>query len=229
MKKLSILFLLFAIVFSAYSQSGTSRSLDKRIRFGFKIDPGSSWLGPKESYIAKDGGNFYFSYGFLADFTLTENYIIATGLNITHAGGKLVMPDGYGLNDVKGTGPATNSYQLNLQYVEIPFSLKLKTDNNNSIRYWGQFGTYLGINIGARMNATIDNVAYDKAKVSGNVVPVNMGLDLGAGIDYPLGKSTYGSFGLGFHNGFIDVTKQNSWGDGKVILNAFFLRTAVFF
>ena len=229
MKTLSIFLLLCAIVSSSFSQSGTTRSLDKKIRFGFKVDPGSAWLSPKESYITKDGGNFYFSYGFLADFTLTENYIIATGLNITHAGGSLVMPDGYGFKDQKGTGPATTSYQLNLQYVEIPFSLKLKTDNNNSIRYWGQFGTYLGINIGARMNATVDNVKYEKLKVTGEVVPVNMGLDLGVGIDYPFGKSTYGSFGLGFHNGFIDVTKQSTWGDGKVILNAFFLRTAVYF
>lgn len=78
MKFILLITLSTLIISSNYAQSNTSTALDKKIRFGFKLDAGSSWLGPKESYVQKDGGKFYFSYGFVADFTLTDNYIIAT-------------------------------------------------------------------------------------------------------------------------------------------------------
>ena len=83
--------------------------------------------------------------------------------------------------------------------------------------------------MGARLNAEVDGITYEKEKITSTAVPINMGLDLGIGIEYPFNSKTYGSVGLGFRNGFIDVTKQGSWNDGKVIMNGFFLRTAVFF
>lgn len=229
MKFILILALSTFIISANFAQSNTPTPLDKKIRFGFKLDAGSSWLAPKESYVQKDGSKFYFSYGFVADLMLTENYIIATGLNITQAGGKLLMNNGFGLKDdgaIDNGKP--NAYDINLQYLEIPFALKLKTDAINKIKYYGQFGTYLGINLAARMNAEIDNITYSKEKITGEV-PVNMGLDVGVGIEYPFNNKTYGSFGLGFRNGFIDATKQSSWHDGKVNVNSFFLRTAIYF
>ena len=127
MKKLLVITTIALIGLTANAQK---TALDKKIRFGFKIDMGSSWLGPKESYVAKDGSKFYFSYGFISDFTLTDNYIISTGLNITNGGGKLKMENGHGYkHDTVTNNGLSNSYQISLQYVEIPFALKLKTDN----------------------------------------------------------------------------------------------------
>ena len=228
MKKFFLLFVV-VLLFTTFANA-QNKTLDKKVRFGFKIDAGSSWLGPKESYVSKNGSKFYFGYGFISDFTLTDNYIISTGLNITSAGGSISTLNGYGLHDDPAVNNGkSNTYTLGLQYLEIPLALKLKTDPINNIRYWGQFGTYLGINMGARLNAEVDGITYEKEKITSTAVPINMGLDLGIGIEYPLNSKTYGSVGLGFRNGFIDVTKQGSWNDGKVIMNGFFLRTAVFF
>ncbi len=214
-----------AILFTQFVNA-QSKSIDKKIRFGFKIDAGSSTISPKESYATKDGGKFYFSYGFAADFLLSDNYVIATGLNITHGGGSFSTDNGKGLlDDINNT--SRNTYSLSLQYLEIPFSLKLKTDDINGIKYWGQFGTYLGANLGARMNAVVDGKIYEKYTPS-KVIPINMGLDLGAGIEYPFNSKTYGSIGFGYHNGFINLTKSD-WNAGKIVLNGFFLRTAVYF
>ncbi len=225
MKKLSLLFTI--VLSSTIIINAQTKSIDKKIRFGFKIDAGSSTISPKESYVSKDGGKFYFSYGFAADFLLSDNYVIATGLNITHGGGSFTTDNGKGLleNDINNT--ARNTYSLSLQYLEIPFALKLKTDDINGIKYWGQFGTYLGANLGARMNAVVDGKIYEKYTPS-KVIPINMGLDLGAGIEYPFNSKTYGSIGFGYHNGFINLTKSD-WNAGKVVLNGFFLRTAVYF
>ena len=214
-----------AILFTQFVNA-QSKSIDKKIRFGFKIDAGSSTISPKESYVTKDGGKFYFSYGFAADFLLSDNYVIATGLNITHGGGSFSTDNGKGLlDDINNT--SRNTYSLSLQYLEIPFSLKLKTDDINGIKYWGQFGTYLGANLGARLNGTVDGKIYEKYTPA-KVIPINMGLDLGAGIEYPFNSKTYGSVGFGYHNGFINLTKSD-WNAGKVVLNGFFLRTAVYF
>ncbi len=237
MKKiLLIIAVSFACTMMANAQKSTA--LDKKVRFGFKIDAGSSWLGPKEGYVT-GGSKFYFGYGFISDFTLTDNYIISTGLNIINAGGKLTMQNGAGYGgNYNGVPRATpNTYSVSLQYVEIPFALKLKTDAMNGLRYWGQFGTYLGINIGSRLSGTVlsnesgveASKTYDKEQITSATVPVNMGLDLGVGVEYPFNSKSYGSFGLGYHNGFIDITKQGAWSDGKVNLNGFFLRTAFFF
>lgn len=215
-----------ALIVLATSLSFGQSKIDKKIRFGFKLDAGSSSLSPKESFTTKDGGKFYFSYGFASDFLLSDNYIIATGLNITHAGGSFSTEDGRGYLE-SNLNQARNNYSMSLQYLEIPFALKLKTDDINGIKYWGQFGTYLGINLGARFNGTVDGKTYEKYSPA-KVIPVNMGLDLGAGIEYPFNSKTYGSLGFGYHNGFINVTKSD-WNAGKIVLNGFFLRTAVYF
>ncbi len=91
----------------------------------------------------------------MADFIIDPNYAIASGLQITHSGGKLRFPNDKGLFE-EGLSTNENLYDLRLQYLEIPVALKLKTNPINDLTYWGQFGTYLGVNIGARLNATVD-------------------------------------------------------------------------
>lgn len=205
-----------------------SSETDRKVRIGFKVDPMISWLGPKESFIKKDGSKFAFSYGFMVDFIIDPNYAIASGLQISHVGGKLRFPTDKGLFENNQTTDE-NFYDLRLQYVEIPLALKLKTNPVNNITYWGQFGTYLGINIGARLDATVDGKEFSKEKITKEIIPVNAGLLIGAGIEYPLNDKTTLSVGLGFQNGFVDVTKNKSWNDEKVILNNLKLNLGVYF
>lgn len=216
-----------------FAQEGLSSRISddggRKIRIGFKLDPGIGWLGPKENFVSKDGSKFAFSYGFMADFIIDPNYAIASGLQISHSGGKLRYRNDVGLFE-GGQSADENVYNLNLQYLEIPLALKLKTNPINDLTYWGQFGTYLGVNIGARLDATVDGQPeITKEKVTKQIIPINAGLLLGAGIEYPLNDKTTLSLGLGFQNGFVDVTKNNTWNDAKVILNNFSIRAGVYF
>ncbi len=232
----TITFLGISLLFSTAVLAQESGSLsdritigDRKIRIGFKADPTITWLGPKESFVTKDGSKFGFSYGFVLDFIIDPNYAIATGLQIAHVGGKIKTKNDIGLFE-EGLSPQENTYNLNLQYVEIPVALKLKTNPINNLTYWGQFGTYLGINIGARLNGSVDGkTEFKKEKVTSDIQPINAGLLLGAGVEYPLNDKTTLSVGLGFQNGFVDVTKNSKWNDGKVILNNLALRASVYF
>ena len=64
----------------------------------------------------------------------------------------------------------------------------------------------------------------------GNVQPINLGMQIGAGVEIPFSSSNSLVAGLLFNNGFIDVTKNNSWGnDGRINLNNFALKLGIFF
>ena len=218
---------------SASLSDRISKSVDenggRKIRIGFKVDPTITWLGPKENFVTKDGSKLGFSYGFVLDYIIDPNYAIASGLQIAHVGGKIKTKSDIGLFE-SGQSNQENTYNLSLQYVEIPIALKLKTNPINNLTYWGQFGTYLGVNIGARLNASVDGKPeFKKEKVTKDIIPINAGLLLGAGVEYPLNDKTTLSLGLGFQNGFVDVTKNSNWNDEKVILNNFALKAAVYF
>ncbi|MBK7885704.1 MAG: PorT family protein [Chitinophagaceae bacterium] len=233
MKRSLVLFGMLFLSAASFAQEGLSSRISddggRKIRIGFKLDPGISWLGPKEKFVSKDGSQVSISYGFMADFIIDPNYAIASGLQITHGGGKLRYQNDKGLFE-NGQSADENLYKVSLQYLEIPLALKLKTNPIGNLTYWGQFGTYLGVNIGARLDATVDGQPeITKEKITGHIVPINGGLLLGAGIEYPLNDKTTLSLGLGFQNGFVDVTRNKSWNDAKVILNNFSLRAGVYF
>lgn len=205
-----------------------SGNIGRKVRFGFKIDPGASIMRPQENGIERNGGKFYFSYGILADFFLDEsgNYAIASGLQISHMGSVLMYDAGKGLDKFKAV---PTEYDLRLQYVEIPFTLKLKTNTASGIGIWGQFGGIAGFPVRARANVISGLQKFDKENVLRDITPINAGLLLGAGIEYPLTETLTGVVGFNFQNGFVDATKNGKWDDGKVNINSFILRLGVYF
>jgi hypothetical protein len=118
---------------------------------------------------------------------------------------------------------------MKLQHIEIPATLKLKTTAYNGIAFWGQFGTYLGFPIRGRADVTSLDQRYEKENVLRNLTPINAGMLLGAGIEYPLGERLSALVGLSFQNGFVDVTRNGKWDDGKVNMNSFALRLGMYF
>jgi hypothetical protein len=206
-----------------------TRIAGRSVRLGFKIDPVfTNVLHPNETGLEKDGSKMGFSYGLMADFLFRDGRgAFTSGIEITHAGAKLKYTDAN-----KGLlQPASNQvYDLNLQYLQIPLSIKLKTDRKDKIAWWGQFGSYLGFLMKARGDYAVPGVSsYEKSNFSSKINPINAGLLLGAGGEYSLDNRTNLFFGVGFENGFVDVTKNKDWNDGKVNLNRWALRLGVFF
>lgn len=224
-KVILIMFFLFNI---AAVQAQTNFIRENRVRLGFKLDPTIFWLQPQESGIDRNGSRAGVSFGIMADFLLDETgrYAIASGLQVSTTGSTLKYEANKGLEAYKQI-PA--EYKLKLTYVEIPFALKLKTDTDNGLGLWGQFGTYLSFPVRGRADVISLQANDDKVNVLRDITPINVGMLIGAGVEYPLGDRLTGMVGLSYRNGFIDVTRNGKWDDGKVNMNSFALNLGLFF
>lgn len=204
----------------------------RKVRLGFKLDPVFiNNLRPADNGVEKDGSKFGFSYGLMADFMFSDGRgAFASGIEVTHAAGSLrYTDDNRGLYRDNVTAGQEQQYDIRLQYLQVPLSVKLKTNPQNNFLFWGQFGTYVGALLGARMDYEYPGSSGTKVKIMKEVTPMNMGLLIGAGGEYHIADKTDLFFGLGFENGFVDVTRNKKWNDGKVSLNRWALRLGCFF
>lgn len=174
---------LIALAFVAVAQ--TLNAQDSKFDFGLKVSPTLAWMkGSGE--LSNNGSRIGFAYGLMADINFTNNYALGTGIDVTYRGGKLKQGDTLKIKSV-------------LQYIEIPVTLKLKTNEIGYITYFGKVGFAPGFNIKA---------AGDFSK--SEIFPLNLALVVGAGAQYSLGGKTALLAGLTFNNGFMDVIKAKS-------------------
>ena len=170
MKKTILLTLLMSSFFTtAMAQNdGNSSSNDagyQSIRIGVYGAPTMSWMRPS---AAKDGvktqenggSKIGFTYGLMGDFHFSENYAVASGIQVNSTGGKINTTNPSAL---KGEASKT-SFDYTVQYLEIPIALKLKTDRMGKISIFGQAGMTIGFNISKKM--TYEMTVVDTASSS---------------------------------------------------------------
>lgn len=187
---------------------------DQKFHFGLKIVPSMTWLKPDNKGVERDGRRIGFGYGIQTEFRFQENYAIASGVQVTYRGGNLRTKDSLANN--------SELVQKNrLQYVEVPFGLKMKTNEFGKTRYFGQFGFSPGFNIAAKE----DNNFEDDIDIQEDVNLFNLNMIVGAGVEYTLSGSTVLMGGIEFNNGFLDVFK----GSGKAATNYLGLNIGVLF
>lgn len=115
----------------------------QKFRMGFRVSPNVSWMQPRDRHFINEGPAARFGFGFMADIFFAQNYAIGTGVNVIRNGGNLSY-----LENEELIFRRTRSYSN--QYVEVPFTFKLRTNEIGYITYWAQFGFGAGININAR-------------------------------------------------------------------------------
>jgi hypothetical protein len=154
---------------------------DSKIRIGVHVSPTIAWL--KSNTTGYSGGSKVgFSYGVVTDFGFTENYAFSTGVDITYKGGTF-----------KKDGDASGS--LDLQYVEVPLTLKLRTNLIGNLRYYAQ----VGVGLSAKL----------KSPDSSNIYPLGAALIIGGGLEFPINGNTALVGGLTFNNGFTNIIRDN--------------------
>lgn len=118
------------------------------------------------------------------------------------------------------------SRSVKATYVTIPVLLKLMTKDISSMKYYGIFGGNIAIQ--TKFNAT-DEVAlvsynassgkYEAAtstskiedlRPSGDLIPINLGLNVGIGAEYNLSGSTSLFFSINYLRGFINQYQRYS-------------------
>ena len=233
MKGISILLVAVLLAVQGFSQDF------KKFKFGFKVDPNISWMSPETADLVSEGVLLRGSFGVNADIMFSERYALGTGFSIMGGGGQLSFFD---YEDRIGDAGESNfivkrNRKYKLKYVEIPLTLKLRTDEIGYITYWGQFGLGLGFATKATADdnikffselvedademgnswidsgSAISTLAKEDEEemgvdISGEMLPIRASLIIGAGIDYSLSGNTSLMFGIAYNNGLTNVFKS---------------------
>jgi opacity protein-like surface antigen len=230
----------------------------KTARFGFKASPNFNWVKVMEGRMENNGTSLGFSYGIMADFNIGGNasYWLGTELNITSFPGKIASLDTLYNTAIQSPNAVafTNvDFEYKLQYVQIPLTLKLKTNEIGNMIYWGQFGISPSVLIQNKVttnskeqlykagtsshspnNNNNDPLDFDgivsgnetTGKVIDDVSPIRAGLVLGAGVEFKISGNTSAILGLRFDNGFTDLFRD---GATKGRNNYLGIQTGIFF
>ena len=186
--KNSFLFVAFLLI-STYS-------LAQEARFGFTVSPSFSFAnvegGDENLVISEDTeGKTGIVYGVLMDYDFSgeDRYFIHSGLMMHHTGFDLEY-----LQPTDGVETA----EVNVNYLEIPLILKLKTNEIGYMRYFGQFGLNNGIKVGEKVK---EGEESDLTEFSN----FNLGLNMGGGLEYSISQETTAVAGVYYVNGFSKV------------------------
>ncbi|MBL4706984.1 MAG: PorT family protein [Flavobacteriales bacterium] len=215
MKKTTVLLTLFAICFGSFAQ--------KDFQLGLQVAPSFGWVKGNTDNIENDGLELGLNYGIIGDFNFADNYSFSTGVILVNTGATIIRPD---IQDVPNSGLTSKGYgsttaDLNLKYIEIPLTLKLKTNEIGYMKYFGQFGFGLGINYDASADedfkyefdqsnngATLTN---DKVDYKDEVNLLRASLIIGLGAEYNLSGNTSLVFGITFNNGFTNTFSEDGY------------------
>ena len=171
-----------------------------------------------------NGAKTGFSWGFIAEKNFTENYSLASGFNMLFNGGKLKFP-----TEIDGvSGTMYRNYFL--KYIEIPVTLKMRTNDMNGIRYFGRFGLGTAFKIGSKAEdkfttttgttTTSTKKNYDKASF------LRESLIVGMGGEYELSGGPRLGLELTFNNGFTNILTESGQ---KATPNSFELAFSILF
>jgi len=203
-----------------------SRSIAQNTRFTVFVDPKFSWMNSDLKSVENDGSKLGVNIGLNVDNFFAKNYAFMTGISINNTGGNLKYDNTKYLQTNGGNDsvPPGGSLEYKLQYINIPFGLKLKT---NEIGYL-TFFTHLGINAGINIKATGagDDFDLENENISDEIKLFNLGYFIGAGVEYSIGGNAAVVLGLTYTNGFIDITDDS---DNRVTLSNVAIRIGILF
>jgi len=186
---------------------------ESNVHFGLKAAPSFAWLRTDSKNFSTNGSKFGFSYGLMTEFNFTKRYAFATGIDVAYRGGKLKSI--ISLQNASGVDTAifTTEQAMTLQYIEIPLTLKLKTNEIGYLTYYLQVGVSPGINIRAKadykssnqINGVTTTSSEDAADIKKDINSLNLSMIIGGGVEYTLSGSTSLLLGVQFNNGFMDI------------------------
>ncbi|WP_113654410.1 porin family protein [Pedobacter namyangjuensis] len=199
---------LIALVCLIFTANVYGQEVFSGFRLGLTAHPTLGFI--KAENGKSDGVSLGFSYGLIGDFNFAENYSFATGLTITTINGKSTEINALPYH-VTG---ANTAYDLKykMQYIEVPLTVKLKTNKIGDVRWYGQFGLSNDFKIGARQDASVgNNMIADDVNSSDWTRFYRAGLIIGGGAEYDIDEKTSIMAGLSLNNGFTNIsTNKNS-------------------
>ncbi len=231
MKKIHRSLLLLFITTTSFAQEDNSTHL------GLKVAPSLAWLKSDTKGYESNGSKFGFTYGIIADFNFASKYAFGTGIDISYRGGKFKTIDEFKTVFFNEDSIISTNSSYTMQYIEIPVTLKLKTNEIGSLTYFIQVGVSPGINISAKksfesstqttVGGVIQSTSSPEDDIENNkeINNFNFSMVIGGGAEYNISGETILIGGLQFNNGFLDAFD----GSPKVNTNYLALTLGVLF
>lgn len=219
MKKLLFGCLFVACAISVYSQDKPLES--KNFKLGLTAHPNFGYIKSDVQNVKSNGLRAGFTYGLLGDFLFADNYSFSTGLLLSTINGQTEQS-----TTAMNSGNLQTVYKL--QYIEIPLKIKLFTNQNNGMRFFGEFGLGNGINVRAKsdINNLSNNVSIKNQDINKDISKYRGSIIIGAGSEFNLSGKTNASVGLSFDNGFTSIRSMEN---GKLKNSYIGLNLSVFF
>lgn len=187
----------------------------KPYKFGFRLAPNISWLSPDSKYYSNNGSDMGFSWGFVSDISITENYFFQTGFNISSFNAKLEYPDIIFVEAENDSMPGQIFRNYKLRYIEIPALIKMKTNPYKKFSFYGLIGFNFGFNIRAQAEDRFEyKNFYEESKtdnfendIKDDLNFFKLSLNVGVGVEYEIYQSTVVFAGISFNNGVTNILK----------------------
>jgi opacity protein-like surface antigen len=180
----------------------------KPVKFGLRVAPNIGWLKPDTEEYDSEGVTMGFTWGFIGEFFLMENYAIVTGFNVNFNGGKLqypaIMSVPSGDTTMSASGQLHRKYDL--KFIQIPLYLKMQTDVSEKFTLFGKIGLGTAFNLSAKGT---DEFEYEggtesssKKDIGDDISLMRESLIVGGGAEYKLKGSTAIILELTYDNAF---------------------------
>jgi len=228
----------YIIVFSFLSFITNSFSQNSDFRFGLEFTNGLSFVNSDNTDITDTKIGYGFNYGLIADYYFGDNYGVGSGLQVSHVRfSRKNSP--YVLESLGSDYAILNNLELGqkeiykINYLDIPVSFKLRTNEIGYFRYFGEFGVVNSFRIRSRLNidgSEIENITLNKKDENLNDVKSNLynaSLKVGGGFEYTFSDKTALLVELSFNNGFINILKDGD--DERSVLRVVNLTTGIVF
>ena len=198
-----------------------------KLRFNVHFDPQIAWLSSSDhDAINPDGSILHLQAGIQMDYFFQENYAFVLGFGISNMGGRLIYGEGtdYVQNDEPVSILPGQEVKMNLQYLDIPLGLKLKTEELGYATIFLQ----LGFNTMFRLSSHISSKdgELDKDHVEDSINLFSLGYHVGAGIEYRLGGNTAVIAGIRWTDGLINISEHDG---ANLTTNAISLHLGILF
>ena len=180
----------------------------RKFRFSVLADPHLNWL--HTDAVGVDPGKIQpgIGAGLRMEHFFQPQYAFSWGVQFNATGGSLVYQDTLFLNRI--TGPDTlmpgSTLRHRLQYVEIPFALRLMTQQIGYTTFFAEFGLDPWINTRALIDSKESGIVKDPYEHE--VAAFNLAYHCGLGVFYSLSPNLTLIIGLNYKNTFLDLTRD---------------------
>ncbi len=202
-------------------------------RFGIQASPALTWMTTDDKNIKGNGTNLGFKLGLLGEYDIAESYALFAGVNFAFNHGGTLKYN----NEGKYWPAVTDSVMaagVNLKHsfklVEIPFGLKMRTNEFGFLRYYAELPIFT-IGIVTKSTGTVEaaNVTLEDEDINKEMRDLSVSWGFGAGVEYNISSSTKLVGGIAYQSYFLDMTKKTDADDSKASLNGLTLKIGVLF